>query len=99
MEGALRPRNDCVGSANRIRKDTLGRDPDHPEPVIFDELKTALIVFRLLPHIVNDAFDLDHQPVLQAAEIDDVRTNGVLTPEFDAAGAESELLPQQPLGH
>jgi len=63
VEGALRARNDCARCANRIREDAFGRDPDYPEPVILDELKSALIVSGLLTHVVNNAFDFDHQLV------------------------------------
>ena len=93
VEGALRPRNNCVGSANCIRKDALGRDPDHPEPVILDKLKSALVVFRLPTHVVDNAFDFDHQFVLQAAEIDDVGANRMLATPFEAARTLAELLP------
>jgi len=97
--GAHRPRNNCVGSANRIREDAPGRDPDYPEPVILDELKAALIVCGLLSQVVNDAFDLDNKLVLETAEIDHVWPNRMLTTEFQPCWSLPELLPEQPFGY
>jgi hypothetical protein len=93
VEGAIRARGDCLRSAHSIAQNPLRRDTNNPETVVLDELKAVLIPMWPVRHIVNDPFHFDHQPLVKAAEIDDVGPDRVLAPEFEPPRALAQFLP------
>ena len=56
------------------------------------------ITFSPVAHVMRNAIDLDGQLRPGAEEVDDIGAGGVLAPEFQAAGALAQVLPEQDFG-
>jgi hypothetical protein len=84
VEGARRPRDDCIGSARSIRQHAPRRNPDHPVPVFFDELSAALIIGWFVSHVVHLAIDFHDQFCGKTAKVDNVGADRMLAAELEA---------------
>jgi hypothetical protein len=72
----------------------LRRNPQHPEPVFFQEFRPFVVAPRPIGHVVRDPVYFDDQSLGETAEVDDVGTNRMLAPELQTLRPHSQLLPQ-----
>ena len=96
VEGVLRLFDDPGRDAGGIRQYFRCGNADDPE-VALAKIRITFFVTRSSRTIMGGTIDFDDQHGLAAVEVNDVRPDGVLTAEFEAAGAFAKLLPKKHL--
>jgi hypothetical protein len=95
--GNRRTRCDRLGGAHRISHYALSRNPQHPEPVFFQESCARFVALRTIIHVVHDTIDFDDKSRGEATQTNDVGPDGVLPTKFRGVRPSRQLLPQKPL--
>lgn len=74
-------------------------EPQHADPLLFDELLAMDIGLPRLGSVVDLTIELDGEPHFRCVEVDDVRTDAVLTTELAAGdAAAAEMFPEERFG-
>lgn len=102
MEGSSRPvtaqANDRFCYIDRRPENIRRRYPHQLDPLPSQKLIALEVSLRPITHVVRHAIDFDAKLHRSAVEIDDERTDRVLSAKLEALRGPAQFAPQQALG-
>jgi hypothetical protein len=98
VEGISHPRNNRFSGIIRIGQHASSGYPQDPEPVFLKKRHATFVKLCAVEIIVCTAIDFDDEALGQAAEVGDIRPDGMLPAKLVAARALTEALPEHALG-
>jgi hypothetical protein len=95
VEGPTSARRKNMGHHTiKIAKHITSSNPKHLKSGSAQSAITDGVAFRIAPHRMCLAIDLDCEPVLQTSEVDHITTTRELSTKSQSLGTLAQLLPQ-----